>query len=228
MPLPLKATILGLNRLIFSFNTSPPSLISFLKVKYKFISPCSSLSSCDCAKSFQGEAPGGSAVQAAWATCPCPPPPPPCPPSLMSPHLWYLYKAEHQLQATYPQLPRGYVVLFLFCLERKHMLLGTSHCSCLEHCFLFALLDGWRRNVVAAAPAQVVAAPSGSVDDVAESDTEVDGALVVKRRERLREKTRREHAFPCSKPPNTRGHFSSPTDHQTEPSRVKLHVFTHN
>ena len=30
-----------------------------------------------CAKSFQGEAPGGSAVQAAWARCPhlCPPPP---------------------------------------------------------------------------------------------------------------------------------------------------------
>ncbi len=76
-----------------------------------------------CAKSLFGQAPRGSAVQAAWARCPCP-----CPlslPHVPLPPCFPMYGINTR-QST------GQLASRL----RAHINeLGTSHCSYLEHCF---------------------------------------------------------------------------------------------
>ncbi len=72
---------------------------------------------------------------------------PPCPPLPSCPPVYNIDTRQHQLQATYPQVLRGYVVSCFFFVLRENMFLGTSHCSCLEHCFLFCLhRETWRRE----------------------------------------------------------------------------------
>ncbi len=66
---------------------------------------------CHCAKSLQGEAPRGSAVMARWMKYPLPPSPHLDPPPLVG-------KTRRTR-------------------KNRHYRQGTSHCSCLEHCFLF-------------------------------------------------------------------------------------------
>ncbi len=87
-----------------------------------------------CAKSLQGEALCGSAVYGSWTEMsptpvePPPPPPsqtpqpdPPDPPMDSMQHDWWKAREDKEELMTLP------------------MLQGTSHCSCLEHCFLFVL-----------------------------------------------------------------------------------------
>ncbi len=78
-----------------------------------------------CAKSLQGEAPCGSAVyMARWIKCSLPPPPTPSPCPTPTPHRLVEDKEDKKELMNKEELMTLPVQ-------------GTSHCSCLEHCFLF-------------------------------------------------------------------------------------------